>query len=272
MSVDLYVSTLNYIEGGIIMSKLFRRSSIFADIKNVIVNTDYIVASRLERYFKEHPEVHIFFTEDLFKLLNIPQKVLKYKIFADKKSHNFLLDYFKWEIIETLGDGVNPITLCEYIYHEVLKLPIITNDVLDNMDISDVMTGIGGSFQILCADNNLDALYLYRDSTITDDIIKGLNFSYSGHQKIKFISGDKQEFIKDNPCDSYFLEDSLDIDRCLMFKHTKLSEVLVPSCTPNLTIVGQEQSTRLRLLILNMPAEYYQDNFNLAIHTIGLPI
>ena len=253
------------------MPSLYRRSIVYADIKNVVVSTDAIVASRLKRYFEEHHGASFFFVESLQKLQELPIEALVCNIMAEKKNHNFLLDYFDWTKVG-LDDDVDPITICNFTYKDILKMPVTDTDILENPDISNLMTGIGKSLHLLCSDKNLDTIYLYQEEYFPEEIIKGLNFFYMGNQKIKYVLGDKKDFFKDHLCDSYFFEDCDSIDKFICRKHSGLSEVLVPATEPNLTIVDKEKNTCLRLLSTQSPSKYYKENFNLEVHTIGLPI
>ena len=72
------------------MPALFRRSVIFADIKNVIVSIDAIVASRIGRFLKENPNYKAFLSDDIVKLSNEPVNKLKFIVMADKENKNFL--------------------------------------------------------------------------------------------------------------------------------------------------------------------------------------
>lgn len=253
------------------MSGLFRRSSVFADIQNVVVSTDAIVGSRLKRYFELNSASRLFFIDEIEKLFDVPAHILAQTIMANKKDQLFLIDYFDWSKM-SIDEDINPIIICRYIYKSTLELPIVQGDILENPDISGIMTSMGKSFKVLCADANLNNLYLYRNDWITDDIIKGLNFFYFGNNKIKFVSGDKGEFLKETNIDSYFFEDVEDIDKHILFKHYNTCDVMIPGTSSNLTIIGQEGNTRLRVASTTLTPTDYKNNYNLEVHTIGLPI
>lgn len=253
------------------MPALQRRATIYADIQNVVVSTDAIVASRLERYFFENKGAKFFFVKDIDNFKGMPGDVLRMRIMANKKNHNFLLDYFDWTKVSMSSD-IDPMSMCDYIYKEILKMGIIKDDILENPDISAIMTGIGQSFHILCKDKNLNTVYLYQEEYFPEEIIKGLSFFYTGDPKIKFVTGDKKEFFKDHPCDSYMFEDCVSIDEYICFKHKLLSEVLIPGTDPNLSIIDQEKYTKLRLPSTHFEPNSYKEKFNLEVHTIGLPI
>lgn len=253
------------------MPALFRRSIIFADIKNVIVSIDAIVTSRMERFLKENPDYKAFLSKDLEKLYQIPVDGLKFNIMANKNNKNFLLDYFNWDTI-SLSDNIDPFAICNYIYKKVLEMPVTDDDTLSNPDIECLMTSIGMSFRTLSMDKNLDMIYLYQEDCIPKEVYAGLSFIYRGSNKIKFIRGDKEKFLKDNVCDSYFFEDVKDLDDYIAFRHAKLSEVLIPNAKYNLSIIKVEDGLRLRTPSCNLKLSEYKSKFNLDVHTIGLPI
>ena len=253
------------------MPALFRRSVIFADIKNVIVSIDAIVASRIGRFLKENPNYKAFLSDDIVKLSNEPANKLKFIVMADKVNKNFLIDYFNWDVL-SLSDDINPFAICDYIYKELLKMDITEDDVLSDRDLEPLMTSTGMSFRTLSLDTNLDTIYLYQEDCIPEKIYEDLSVIYRGSNKFKFIQGDKGKFLKDHFCDSYFFEDVNDIDGYIAKKHPRLSEVLIPNASYNLSIVDEVNGLRLRVPSCNMTLQEYKSNFNLDINTIGLPI
>lgn len=257
------------------MPSLYRRSTVFVDIRNMVVSYDAIVASRLERYFSMNPAGRIFFIPELMKVCKLPVHELVFRLMAEKTNRNFLLDYFDWSKVELSPEDVDPMKICQKIYDETLLLNPVPGDVLENGDISPIMTSIGKSFQLLLKDSNLNTLYLYLGFRAPNEIQTGLSRVYNGDVKCSFLKGTAlwlTKFLQRNICDSYFFEDCTDIDDMICRKHPVLSEVIVPGNPVNLSAVDELEGTRLRDISLEYPPSYYKDKFNLDIHSISLPI
>lgn len=253
------------------MPALFRRSVIFADIKNVIVSIDAIVASRIGRFLKENPNYKAFLNNDIVKLSDEPANKLKFIVMADKENKNFLLDYFNWDTL-SLSDDIDPFAICDYIYKEVLKMAITKDDILHERDLEPLMTSTGMSFRTLSVDTNLEMVYLYQEDCIPPKVYEGLSIIYRGSNKFKFIQGDKGKFLKTHFCDSYFFEDVSDLDTYIAHKHPRLSEVLIPNASYNLSVVDEVDGLRLRTPSCKMNLADYKSKFNLDVNAIGLPI
>ena len=253
------------------MPSLFRRSIVFADVKNIIVSIDAIVASRLSIFFKENKDYHFFFNKELDNLSSIPVDELKYQIMASKKNKNFLLDYFNWDCIE-VDESIDPMAICDFTYANILKIPVTDNDILKNPDIESLMSSVGLSLKTLSADKNLSVVYLFLEDYIPSEVSNGLSFIYRGSNKFKFIKGNKETFLKENMCDTYFLEDISDLDDYILRKHANLSEVLIPNTHYNLSVVDEVEDLKLRTPCTNLTLEKYKEDFNLEVYTMALPI
>lgn len=257
------------------MSSLYRRSTVFAEVKNMVISYDTIVASRLERYFNNNPAARIFFSPTLRDVCILPIPQLVFQLLAEKRNWNFLMDYFDWSKTELSPEDVDPLKICNQVYWEALCMKPIGGDILENPEISGIMTSIGKSFQVLAKDVNLDAIYLYLGVHVPKEIQTGLAMFYGGDIKFKFITGNKNQilgFLQKNMFDSYFFEDSTDVDELLTRHHSNLSEVLLPGNNVNLTIVDEIGGTSLRNPILEYPLERYKEKFNLDVHVMNLPI
>lgn len=257
------------------MSGLYRRSNVFADVRNMVVSYDTIVASRIPRYFNAFDGAKFFFLPTLEELSKLPYEQLVFKILAEKTQRNFLMDYFDWTKVEISQDDIDPINICNRVYWESLNLPVIEKDILSYMDISFLMTSVGKSFQILCTDTNLDSICLYLGEKVPQEITKGLTTFYNGSVKVHYLIGTPSQLkhsLQKKCFDSYFFEDSDDIDSLISREHPVLSEVLLPGNHVNLSIVDEIEGTKLRDIILKQPLEYYKEKLNLDIHTMNLPI
>lgn len=254
------------------MSQLYRRSSIFADARNVIVATDAIVACRFQHYMHAHPTEIQFFTSDcLWMMKDVYFPEVKRTLLGTKQNRNFLLDYFNWEWVMD-SSPINPQQFCEILYQNILAMEPDGKDILGQEDLEPALTGIGASFKNLIKDENINQLHIYLDDAIPEYLEKKLITYLNGSTKLSFVRGNKEDYFNTHQFDSYFFEDVTDIDQYLTKPHKALVEILVPASTNNLTVVEREGNTGLRLVSTNHPNQYYQENIRANIFTIGLPI
>lgn len=258
------------------MSALYRRTTVFAWVPTMVVSYDTIVAKRLPEYFKQVPQARTFFTDDLLALCELPVMQLVYKLIDEKTNRNFLLNYFNWKAVELSPDEVDPINICNKVYDTTISLCTSTKrDILKTVSMEDLMTSIGKSFKVLTKDDALDIIYLYLGPRYPNGMEALLRSFYGGTNKIQLLRGTNlflKSFLQKHICDSYFFEDTSDIEKYAKRRHDNLSEVLVPGNRVNLSIVDEIEGTRLRDLILDEPVEDYRKKYNLDIHILNLPI
>lgn len=252
---------------------LFKNTKIFIDVKNMVVSYDAIVAMRLHEYFEENEGSRFFFKDEIEKLMNQNPKSLAQNIMAEKKNDNFLLDYFNWDIVndERFAD-INPLKICNQVYDESLRMDdTLSQKVFCAIASGQLMTSISQSFKLLFNDDSLNTIFFYLEDDIPDYITKGLDFFYMSSEKKKYVIGNKGNFIKENPCDSYFIEVPEDIDRYFAYPHTAPIEVYTPGSGVNTSITETLNGVGLRELTMNEPLGKYKE-YNVNIYTLFLPI
>lgn len=251
---------------------LFKNTKIFIELKGMIVSLDAIVASRIHDYFEKNEGASSFFTKELDKLRDQDIRALAQNIMADKNNPNFLLDYFNWNILNTKElSNVNPVSICDSIYKEILNIEDTGNKIFAQIGSGLLMTSISQSFKNLITDDNLNAIYIYVDETIPDYVVKGMNFFYGSLQKIKYVKGSKGKFIKEVPCNSYFIENPEDIDKYFAIPHTDNVEIYIPGSNSNTSTNEVLKGVELKQLTTKKPLEKYLE-YNVNVYTLFLPI
>ena len=250
------------------MGILFKNSTIFADVKNIVISTDAIVASRLNDFFTHTDGPRFFFIDEIEKFYEINLRMLSQLIIAEKRSDNFLLDYFDWAKC-SMNPEINPYQICNFTYRKILNRDYeYTNDqdIFDTLNISQVMTSIGKSLASMGKDNSINGIYLFMDEDMPDTLIKCLSIFFTGSTNIKIIKGNKKSILGSDKYnfDIYFLESPDEVE---LIKNTeKHQEIFIPNSTSNMTIAETEKGTQFREF------NCHKEKENQTIYVLNLPI
>ena len=257
---------------GVIFLVLFKNTKIFIDVKNMVVSYDAIVAMKIHEYFENNDGSRFFFKDEIDKLKNQDPKALTQNIMADKKNYNFLLDYFDWDVVndERFMD-INPLEICNRVYEETLQIDDFSQKVFGAIASGHLMTSIAQSFKLLFQDDALSVIYFYLGDNTPDYIIRGLNFFYMSSEKKKYVIGNKADFIRENPCNSYFIEKPEDIDEYFACPHNDEIEIYIPGSTVNTSVTEAVKGVGLRELTTEEPLSKYKE-YNTNVYTLFLPI
>ena len=252
-------------------NKLFRRSSFFIDVMNVLIYSDLFIyheiKARLEQENDEYMVKTLF--KKSFPKINAETRELEdmmvINLCAKKTNQNILLDWIDKEVFESEE------SLSTYV--SLLYLNIFENPICDEyMQITE----FGNTIKLLMMDENLNKITAYLPFA-TDELISNIRELFSGSTKLELAIGNKNELLKEINYDSYVFENISDVDKYLRKGSSKLIEVLIPTYEFNMiedrTNVDRllEQVTYHKLK-LEHPASDYHSKYNLSINTIGIPI
>ena len=250
---------------------LFRRSSFFIDVFNVILYIDLFLFHEIKARMEEDDALRYFFEDGLPKIEPTQEndKLIVHEA-CTKKNQIILWDWInKEKFLESNSEEL----LSEYIFS--LYMDMLTNPICDEYMQT---TEFANALKILLKDEKIKSVTFYMpfdSDVIYDNIIEA--FTGYGSQKIQFMVGNKDNKAEAFVADSYVLENAKDIDRYLKVPHSSQIEVLIPSYEFNLV----ESRTKIEQLIeqityerLNLEEEdsVYSSKYNLSIHTIGVPI
>lgn len=133
------------------------------------------------------------------------------------------------------------------------------------------MTSISQSFKLLFNDDSLNTIYFYLEDDIPEHITKGLDFFYMNSTKKKYVIGNKADFIKENPCNSYFVETPEEIDKYLAYPRKEEIEIYIPGSNSNTSITESVKGMGVRELTTKEPLAKYKE-YNANVYTLFLPI
>ena len=254
-----------------IMSKiLFRRSSIFCDLENVLVYTDGLVIDRLMNHMDELsikesdyaiPLTEFFIEEkQKFEQMGGYHYILQ-NIMAGKKSKNPLIDIFDWDKYES----GNILEWLDEIYVKLLASPELGKLPL-------ILSNLGESIRQLLKDDNLEKVCIYLDHDYPY-IREEVQELFSNDNKIELVSGEKEEFLKTHDFDSHFFQDIEDL-QYITKKYPNRIEVCVPNYAFNFTekLIYEDSDDTYRTLITDEPVQDYLEKYNMEIVTISTPI
>ena len=253
-------------------SVLYKRSSFFIDIFNVMYYLDLFLFHEMKERMKNDECLRYFFSEKIPSIEPSPQNdIMIVRTLSGKLHKNILMDW------------INRDRFCEINQRELLDIYVesLVKDMVQNpiCDQFIQLTEFGHTIRILCNDTNTKNVTLYAPYN-SELIVDSIKESFHGYNidKLSMFTGKKDNKAKEFAADSYVLEDAQDIDNYLCTKHPgMLVEVLIPSYEYNLKtdrtdmekMVEQIMITRLNI---KNNDSWYKDNFNLSINTIAVPI
>lgn len=250
---------------------LYRRSSFFIDIFNVIFYTDLFLFHEIIERMKTDECIKYYFEEGIPQIE--PTQHNDQWVMHETSSKNHQIILRDW-IDEKKFLASNPKTkLDPFIY-------ALFEDMLTQPICGEYMqtTGFANALRILMGDDKLNTIYLYmpfESQPVVDNLLDF--FTGYGVERIQLVTGKKDPESKPFQVDSFVLENVRDVDMYLRRKHSKPTEVLIPAYNFNLAkdrdhleqMVEQVLFQRLQLEEENMN---YREKYNLLINTINVPI
>lgn len=253
---------------------LYRRSTFFVDVINVVLHIDLFIYHDLSIRIKDDPCLQYFFGKKLPNSRDgesIQQlDVRLVREFSNKLHQNILEDWIdKDEFIKMNGEA----SYGEYLqtlYHMILSEP--TYD--DYMQT----TAFGSTLKILTKDDRVDKIIFYipfESQPICDNIVEA--FSGYSSNKMEIMVGGKKAGEKLPLADSYIFENVSDIDAYLRIPHKDLTEVIVPAYEYNMSDDRSDEEKEveqitIKKLNLQEIGNDYQTKYNLSINSIRVPI
>lgn len=253
------------------MGVLFRRSRIFMDLRTMFAYTDLYVVERLIELVDERKLDLSLFTTLADEYKELGPDMMRQRLQA-KKFLNVLYGYLNMDIAcKQEGD---PYEFCKELYEVLLYQEY---DPQEEYSPSLQLTPLSDSIKLLAKDKNAESIYIYMDREC--HYMRHIVSSFMGTNKVNFVIGNKEEFLKENTFDSYFFENVDDIEY-ISRKHEYRSEVIIPAFPFNVTgydcdengeiIYSQDSMFKFPILDKN-PVEYLEE-YNLNIALIDIPL
>lgn len=254
------------------INKLFHRSSFFIDAMNVLLYSDLFIYHEM-KYRMENEEHGEYCLQDLFgesfPKFKSDSKVLEDRMVINecskKNNQNILLDWIDGRAFDSEESLSRYLSM---LYFDVFEQP--------RCDEFIQMTEFGNTMKLLMMDTNLTKIVIYLPFK-TDFLISNIEELFSGTSKVEIVIGPKSEILKSISHDSYVFENVLDVDRYLVGKASKLTEILIPTYEYNMTDGRTdidkilEQVTYRKLNLSHNPSDYMKE-YNLSVNTISVPI
>ena len=254
-----------------INTTLFKKSSFFVDVNNVVTYTDLFLYNELVCRMDNDTLLKDLFLDKIPKINSdkkLDRDLMMVQISASKKNPNILLDWIDIDKFNSHNFKFSIEKFLASLYYDFLCNP--------TCDEYLQFTEFGNTLKILLNDQNLVSLDLYIPFS-SDFIIYNILDSLSGYNilKVHIIVGNKKDYLLNNKYDTYIFENCSDIDEYLDNKNHGC-EVIVPSYEYNM-IEGRtdidkimEQVTYHRLYLKNDMRHYFDKN--ILINTISVPI
>lgn len=252
---------------------LYRRSTFFVDVINVVLYADLFMYHDLSLRMKTDSCLQYFFEKNIPKAIKgetIPQMDIRLtKELSAKKHQNILEDWIdKEEFIKLNGEEVYD----EYVLS--LHNLILSEPVYDEYIQT---TSFGEALKLLTKDDRIDKIIFYVPfdyPVVTDNLIESFSRHDSG--KMEIMIGGKDIGTNLPLADSYVFENVSDIDNFLRIKHDQLTEVIVPAYEYNLakdrsTEEREIEQVTIKRLNLKESGNDYAINYNLSINSLNIP-
>ena len=250
---------------------LYRRSSFFIDVFNVIFYIDLFLFHEMVERMKEDECLSYYFVDGIPQIEPIQKNDHWVMHETASKKHQIILR--DWIDEKKFLESNPPEVLDDFIYslfEDMLTNPIC-NEYLQTTEFANAL-------RILMGDDKVTAVYLYipfESKLIAENLVDF--FTGYGAERIQVIIGNKDPESKFFQADSFVFENVKDVDELLREKHTKPVEVLIPNYEFNLVedrtdlekLVEQVLFQRLNLEEGNTA---YKEKYNLLINTIEVPI
>lgn len=238
----------------------FHDVTVLATLRNCLFNTDtqvllelYILAKRSEKIQKQFPNI-IQFIEDMG---NDAKKICT--AVQNKTDINPLVDFFDWSIQtpDTFG-YLN--AMYDRLYYQDL----------DTIKVDPIPTLLGNLLSISIKLPDFHKLYIL-DKGYPQHMKTYIQSFFKGSDKVELIEGSLEEAAKElKDINFIILENSEDVSY-FMTPHNSRIEVLIPGFRSNLLNADDLEESPP---ILSLPdgADNYNEDFNLSIKSIGIPI
>lgn len=228
--------------------------SIFFDL-SVLFTTDWFVLQKIYKYLFRTNDTNDLFYElkdqvesDLVGYQNI-SKLAQIKSFP-----NPLMDYMVNPDESTADNYYNGILLDDEITQETYFTDLFK-------------TNIGKSLDQLLKDSNLTSVYVHVASP-AENMLTFIHMSYANidKSKINFVIGNKEDFLKDIPCDNYFFNNIDDIQFIMNIDRDKDCCVYTPEYSYNM------RTDKPAMVRVPIPLEELTSNNKICVNTIKLPL
>lgn len=226
------------------MGVLFRRSKFFIDLKTMLAYTDLYVTERLIEYGTENNLDLSLFTTLIPEYESLGPQLMKERLQA-KHEVNVLLSYINWDEV-CMQESADPVGFCNELYNSLLYQEFEWGG---ETSPKLIMTPLADTIQLITKDSNTEEINIYMEDECR--YLELIISEFMRSDKIKFIHGDKKEFLSKNEFDSYFFENVDDLEY-ICHRHKQRAEVIIPTFPFN--VCGYDIDT-------NGDPVYSQDSF-----------
>lgn len=224
---------------------LFKQSSFFIEIDNMLFYTDAIIVQNLvsliendedkdSEWTKLFHKVHERFKSYSFdELCNLVQM---------KKSLNILMDFVDYKALDDMSrernnDMIYEMDVWTDMYYSILK----TIPFVSAAETPFKLTSIGGGIRIASSDNNAKEIYLCSDG-MTEELKNTLGKIFRNAPSVHLLDCNVSVAIQDTPrCSDYFLQ-SIESIQYIPKGDTRIS-VCVPGYDYNQVYSKQKEKT-----------------------------
>lgn len=257
-------------------SALYKRSTFFIDVFNVILYIDLFLYHEMVERMKTDESLVYYFKKGIPEIKNPIQDVAVLHQISRKNHINILEDWIdKKKFIETNSIDFHSPEELYRDYIDALYVDMLTNSICEEYIQA---TEYGNTMKLLLKDQKIESITFYVPFE-SEVVAENLFDLYQGYgDKLKIFVGEKTPGDTRLIADSYVFENVTDIDKLLCTKRNQPVEVLIPTYEHNM-IEGRtnneklvEQVTYQRLKLKNENVSAYMTDYNLSIHTISVPI
>lgn len=271
-------------------STLYKRSSFFVDVFNVICHIDLFLYHEIRHQILADPDgmiADIFsnkFPKDVWKKESDDIKIIH---MASRKLHqNILVDWVDMDKLQTYNANViiddEPVSLSDDEFMN-LFLSNLYNQCIAQPTCNELLqiTEFGNALKLLTKDSNLDRLTFhipFESEMVIQTLLTEYGRAGVDNSKVFISIGDidttTPDFLKTN---SFVFENVSDVDEYLRLTRKHGVEVLIPTYEYNMMedrsnlekTMEQVMISRMRL---EEPLPDYMEKYNLSINSISVPI
>lgn len=187
----------------------------------MLAYTDLYVVERLITYGIENNLDLSLFTDLIPEYNSIGPELMKQRLQA-KHEVNILLNYIDWDEV-CKQESADPVGFCNELYNSLLYQEFEFGDI--NSPRLD-MTPLADTIQLITKDINTEEIDIYMEDQC--QYLESIISEFMRSEKVKFVHGNKQDFLRQNEFDSYFFENVDDLEY-ICHRHKQRAEVIIPT-------------------------------------------